>query len=192
MFSKKCILSSLCIFVTLFLIFSSGIFATEVLDNSKMARRYLDADLVLIGNVLSCSTQIIEEKDQPGSNGWVQHSTKLMNTYRVKVDSILKGDFPDSVIVIQNESFKTYARMTIFYKLDEKSDSMFMEQHFETNDIGWNSISGLGKFILLLKKKNGLYTSILCHSPDEYSLNLYRQVKEKGEDYFKPTEPQRK
>lgn len=193
MFSKKCVLSSLCIFVTLFLISSSGIFASEVLDNFKMARRYLDADLVLIGNVLSCSTQIIEEEDQPGSNGWVQHSTKLMNTYRVKVDSILKGDFPDSVIVIQNESFKTYASRTTFNKLDEKGDSMFLEeQTLQTNDEGWDRIPGLGKFILLLKKKDGLYTSILCHSPDEYSLNLYRQVKEKGEDYFKPPEPQRK
>jgi hypothetical protein len=116
-----------------------------------------------------------------------------MNTYRVKVDSILKGDFPDSVIVIQNESFKTYASRTTFYKLDEKGDSMFMvEKPSETNDIGWNSIPGLGKFILLLKKKDGLDTSILCHSPDEYSLNLYRQVKEKGEDYFKPPGPQRK
>jgi len=186
-------LGKISVFSALLLMFCSGALATEVLDNFKMARGYLDADLVIIGDVLSCSTEVAEEKDVPGSDGWVQHFTKLVSTYAVRVDSVLKGSLSDTMIIIQNESGKSYALRTTFFKLDEKGDSMFMvEQPSETNDIGWNSIPGLGKFILVLKKKDGLDTSILCHSPDEYSLNLYRQVKEKGEDYFKPPGPQRK
>jgi len=186
-------LGKISVFSALLLMFCSGALATEVLDNFKMARSYLDADLVIIGDVLSCSTEVAEEKDVLGSDGWVQHFTKLVSTYAVRVDSVLKGSLRDTLIIIQNESGKSYALRTTFFKLDEKGDSLFLgETTAPMNDVGWNSIPELAKYVLLLKKKDGKYTSILCHSPDEYSLDLYRQVKEQGEDYFKPPEPQRK
>jgi len=191
MLSKRFILSSICILTGLFLIFSSGIFASELVDP---AAKYKNADLIILGSVFSCTTIVTEQNDTPGADGWINHMTKLMNICTVKVDSLIKGSLTDSIIKINNESSQTYYWAKIFVGLDEKGDSSFMGQAvaMQPNDEGAGKIPGAGKFILALVEKEATYTSILCCPYDQNVLGIFKQVKEKGENYFKLPKPSEK
>ncbi|MDP3024197.1 MAG: hypothetical protein Q8O10_01535 [candidate division Zixibacteria bacterium] len=162
-------------------------FGTKPVDPYEDARRYLDAGLVIVGQVLSCTTTVTEEREIPGDSGWVNHQDKLMKTYTIRVDSVLKGSIPDSTIIIQSESFNTW-RSRLF-NIGEKGDSLFLGQDFLSIDESDAVVPESGKFILLLKEVDGIYTSILCRAYDKFNLDFLKEVKEKGEDYFKPPKP---
>jgi len=181
----------ICTFVSLFLIFCSGLFASECITNLDEARRYLDADLVIVGDVIGCSTKVVEEKDTPGDSGWVYHWTKFINLHFVRVDSVIKGCFTDSVIIITSYSFRDYALKRIFEGITEKGDSMFsyMGEEALPDDGSWSDIPDSGKFIILLKEKDCIYISTLCDAYSKAAIDFYREVDEKGEDYFKRYEP---
>jgi len=175
-----------CTFANLFLMLCSCAFATEALDNLKQARRYLDADLVIVGEILACSTKTIEEKDLPGNNGWFHHYTKFVNTHLVRVDSVMKGAFADSIIIIKRESSKGYDWKSEFVSITEKGDSLFnMEMRPGVGGEGWDSIPDSGKCIILLVEKDSIYTPTLCSGYNKSSIDFYREVEEKGEEYFK-------
>ncbi len=167
-------------FSILLLILHFDVFASQPVD---LYENYLDADLVIVGNVLSCSTKIIEEKELPETGSWIWHCTKFMNIHMVRVDSVIKGSFSDTTLIIQNESFKTY------YWREEKGDSLSsMKIRPGIGDESVSNIPGLGKFIIILKKKDGIYTSTLCMAYDKSILDFYKKIQEKGKGHFKKFE----
>ena len=171
----------------LILMYSSCVFAAEVLTNE--ARRYLDADLVIVGEILACSTQIVEEKDLPGNNGWFHHYTRFVNTHLVRVDSVMKGAFADSTIIIKRESSKGYDWKSEFVRITEKGDSLFkMEMRPGVGGEGWTSIPDSGKCIILLVVKDSVYTPTLCRDYDKSTIDFYKEIEEKGAEYFKKFE----
>ena len=180
----------ICVFAFLFLISCYKLFAAKLVNPHEDARSYLDADLVIAGRVLSCTTKVIERREIPADSGWIQHYDKFQKIHIIKVDSLVKGSFVDSTIVIQTESSQEW-RSRLF-KIDEKGDSLFIGEAFVRDEEGDAVIPESGKFIILLKKKEGIYISTLCRVYNKFNLDFFREVEEKGEDYFKPPEPQRK
>lgn len=175
-----------CNFVALFLMLCSCAFATEALDNLKQARLYLDADLVIVGKILACSTKIIEEKDVPASGGWFHHYTRFLDTHLVKVDSVIKGVFADSTIIIKREFSEGYDWKSEIVSIAERGDSLIkMSMTPQIGGRGWAGIPDSGKYIILLVEKDSIYTPTLCTGYDKLSLDFYREVEEKGEEYFK-------
>lgn len=173
-----------CTFTNLFLMLCSCAFATEVLDNE--ASRYFDADLVIVGEILACSTKTIEEKDSPGNNGWFHHYTKFMNTHLVRVDSVMKGAFADSTIIIKSESSKGYDWKSELVSITEKGDSLFnREMSLRFGGESWANIPDSGKYIILLVVKDSVYTPILCRDYDKSTIDFYREIEGKGEEYLK-------
>jgi len=177
--------SKIHLFVILSLVLASvqG-FAVEIVCPGEKARRYLDADLVIIGDVVSCTTKTIQEKDSLGDSGWVYHHTTLMDIYGVKVDSVLKGSFTDSVIVVQSKPFGGDFRKSKFLEVDEKGDSLFvtwLTQGFGGG--GADRIHKPGRYIILLQGQDTIYTSTLCRQYSKFTVDL--EIEEKGKEYFK-------
>lgn len=178
----------ICTFASLFLIiFYSGLFASECFPfPDEIARRYLDADLVIVGDVIGCSTKVVEEKDTLGDDGGVYHSKKFLIYHTVRVDSVIKGCYADSTILIQNKYPKGYSWRSISFN---DSSGLVEMSTAGISDVSVSDIPDAGKFIILIKKEDRMHISTLCDAYSKANIDFYREVEEKGEDYFKRYEP---
>jgi len=177
----------------LLLISSCTLYAAKVVNLFEYARSYLDADLVIVGQPLSCTTIVVEEKNIPGNNGWTIYYKKLLNIHQIRIDSLMKGSYDDSTIVIQSESYYRHDWKSTgpTGTVNEKGDSLYEMVIMKPNGSDYISdavIPSSGKFIILLSEKEGIYTSILCRVYDKYHLDFFRIVQQKGESYFKNPE----
>ncbi len=117
-------LKTICGVFLLFWIFNSSAFSAEAITVESYANRYFAADLIIFGEILSCTTSVIKTEKTPGDSGWTLHFNTFLNSCLVRVDSVLKGHYSDSTIVIFSEDTQHY--QSRFDRLDEKGDSMFV------------------------------------------------------------------
>lgn len=145
---------------------------------------------MIFGEVLGCTTNVVERKDVPGDSGWVNHYTTLASTCTVRVDSALKGALAESVIVIQKESSRAWKSR--FEAIDENGDSLYMGQMAEEPGPGEaNEIPSSGRWILFLIEKDSTYTFLWRAKYDRMNLDLYRKFAEEGRRYFSEIRPLR-
>ncbi|MGB2804144.1 MAG: hypothetical protein WBD64_04510 [Candidatus Zixiibacteriota bacterium] len=188
--AKMRALVAICGFVTFVLLFCSAVHASENITPASHARRYFKADVVIFGEVLGCTTNVVERKDVPGDSGWVNHYTTLASTCTVRVDSALKGALAESVIVIQKESSRAWKSR--FEAIDENGDSLYMGQMAEEPGPGEaNEIPSSGRWILFLIEKDSTYTFLWRAKYDRMNLDLYRKFAEEGRRYFSEIRPLR-
>jgi len=165
--------------VTSFMLASSQVLGSRGLmwPSDEMARMYLDADLVIVGSVISSRTETLRSWDSLGTDGWTYHHKTMIDVYQIAVDSVLKGDHIDSLIVIHTTQYGGGIDRSKFDKFDEAGRPMYVgEITCDEKD----SISRRGEQIILLDKQDSVYTLILAINPDESLLAFYREVQEKG------------
>lgn len=179
-------LGAICGFTALFLALFAAVFATERMTPGSHARRYFKADLVIFGETLSCTTNVVERKDVPGDSGWVNHYTTLASTCTVRVDSVLKGALAESVIVIRKESSQAW--MSRFEAIDVNGESLYVGQSTlepappgpgEADEIPFS-----GRWILFLMEKDSTYTFLWRAKYNRKNLDFYKKFAEEGEDIF--------
>jgi hypothetical protein len=153
-----------------------------------LARKYLDADLAIIAEVISFLPRNIDESDSLGADGWTYHRIRKVVLCDAIVDSVLKGDYGDSIITFQSVPYTERSRS----RLVRPSDSLYV---MEITDNVWDHIPGrifrLGRYILLFRIEDGVHECIYDSSCKQSIFDLFREVEEKGEDYFNDDERQR-
>lgn len=104
----------------LMLVSSHG-FAAEYIDLDEEAQRFRDADLVIVGNVLSRATNILsDEMSPPGLDGWMYRHRTVVDIYRIEIDAMLKGHLSDPVIVVQSEPYSPETERHRFDRIEGK------------------------------------------------------------------------
>jgi hypothetical protein len=173
-------LASIYGFVTFALLFCSAVRATENITPESHARRYFKADLVIFGEVLGCTTRVVEKKNVPGDSGWVNHHTTFMNECGVRVDSVLKGLFRDSTLVVQRKS--SQQSRSRFDRITEGGDSLYLGEMTELGYAFDVKIPPSGSWILFLTKKDSTYDFMWHADHNKTNLDLYKKFEEEGED----------
>ena len=172
--------------VTGFLVSCSLAQATECITPESHARRYHQADVVIFGQVISCTTNVVERKDVPGDSGWVNHYTTHASTCTVRVDSVLKGALAESVMVIQKEWSRAW--MSRSEPIDENGESPCVGQiamaAVSPGPGEANEIPSSGRWILFLMEDDSTYTFLWRADYNRMNLDLYGKLAEEGEDIF--------
>lgn len=174
-------IKKLLIIIIALLLFSSST-AIEIVVGTNIAQIYRDAGLVIIGDVISISTRTISERDSLESDGWIHIYRTLVDTYYVRVDSVLKGSYGDSLIIIESKNYPDYPRRRKFTEINEKEDSLFVTEcthgfGYEYERVG--KITKLGKGIILLKNEDDSYISMLYCNFSEDILDFFREAENK-------------
>jgi hypothetical protein len=169
--------------VVLTLLLCSTALAAECITPYSHAKRYFGADLVVFGEVLSCTTRVVSEEYVPGDSGWVYQHTVSIAEARMRVDSLLRGSGPDSIIVIQKRS--TQAWRSRFDKVTETGDSLYFGEMAVLPGPGEASeVPSSGSWILFLTEKDGGFEFMWRADYNKCNLDLYRIFEEEGEKVF--------
>ena len=173
------------IFIVLLIVIQAQLFkAAEIISPHEIANRYLNADLVIMGKVISIKTEIIKEKETILKDGWINVEKTLIDIYTVMIDSVLKGTNIDSMIVIQSNPFPDNEHKGKFEKMNESGDSLFSVA-LQVSD-GYRGRADLinkeGKYIILIKFENKMNISTLSMEVTKSNLKFLKKIKDKGLD----------
>lgn len=158
---------------------------------SVHAEKYLDADLAIAGDALSYTTKVIRKDSshirESDTVGTIHYDyATFVDVYKMKVDSVLKGVFPDSIIVIQSEPYKHYFESK-FVGRDTDGEPMFVDKFNMV--IAEDIINGIWKnqtkCIALLQKKDATHIPLLFRRCDKYILDFYKKLDAEGLNYLK-------
>jgi len=154
----------------------------EIITHQEIAKRYLNADLVIIGEVISIKTETIHENKTIKKNGWTHIDRTIIDFYTVKIDSIIKGANKNSKIMIQSKPFSDNEYKEKFETINAIGDSLFTAVlgKFYGYRGGTDIINKIGNFIILIEVENNKNISTLSMKITEDNLNLLQKVKEKG------------
>ncbi len=143
----------------------SMVLATQPIEIHSMVQTYRHADLGIIGDAVFCTTRVIQRRDSVSTGGWVRHYTTSTEICTVRVDTVFKGCYLDSVIVIQSKSrVQAESRETRFPKVDEKGDSIFEALEFvEYGGEETGRIHRGNKYIMLIREDDASYICTYAH-----------------------------
>lgn len=160
-----------------------GVSAAELITPESHARRYFKANLVIYGEVLSCTSKVLEEKDVAGDSGWTNHHKTSMTASAVRVDSVLKGSLANPTIVVQSQSSQAWRSR--FAGIDESGDSMYVaEMAVESGDLYADRMLCSGSWIMFLTEEAGIYSLVWRTFYEKIALDLYEVFEDIGEDIF--------
>lgn len=145
----------------------------------NVAQMYQDANLVIAGDVISICTNKVSERDTLESDGWIHVYRTLVDTYFVRVDSVLKGSYSDTLITIESKNYPDHPHRKRFAEINEKGDSLFVAECSPRECEIVGMITKLGKGIILLKKEDDRYISILYCGFNELILDFFKRLKNK-------------
>ncbi len=145
---------------------------TEAWDPAREAQRYLEADLVIAGSLLWDTTTIVGEEWTPGPDGSKYCRVKRIHIYRMGVDTVLKGDFSDSVIVFQRPGW-TEGRHWV--EVSETGDSSHVVEVVMPNG-GGQGIRRTGKWIVLIEAEDTANVLTVSRPYEKRYLDIYRQL----------------
>ncbi len=162
--------------------------AGEIVSPLDAAQRYLNADLVLVGKVISIEVKIIKDSVTHNEDGWQYYHRELVDIYNVKIDSILKGSYSDSLIMIQSQPYSGHEEKSKFANIDSSGDSIFISEVMYNPGYrgGSDLISTPGIYIILLNKVEDRYISILANNFVKNNLMFFRKVQNEGAEFLKP------
>ncbi len=156
----------------------------ECITEESHANRYFKADLIIYGEVLSCTTGVIKDENTPGDSGWINRRITSRTSCFVRVDSVLKGYCPDSIIVIFYEN--TQNSRNRFWGLDDRGESLYVGEIAAIGADDKINIPSFGnKWIIFLVDKDGAFYFLWYSEYNGGNLSLYRRFEDKGEDYFR-------
>jgi hypothetical protein len=187
---KKLISVSLLIFV-----FSLLGQAARIITGFDIARWYLNADLVLICDVKETDTFTISRYDSLFADGFNVRYDIVREKYKLSIDSIVKGGALISGkmdTIFTPDFYDNYSRTRTtgkeFTGFDSKGDSIFLVHiEFFGNDYydeSYFRIKSQEKHLVILRKTEIGYVIDYETECDSWILDLIKEVKAKGEDYF--------
>ena len=183
---KKTIIVLIFIFV-----FFLGGHSARIITGFDLARWYLDADLVLICHVKKIDTCTIKKHDSLVDNGFHLRYDVLREKYHISIDSIIKAtqfiDEQMDTILTPDFSSSFVQEKKDFTGFDSKGDSIFLwqlEMSEDYNDDGYFRLKSKGKYLVILQKSENGYVINYQSACDSITLNLIKDIKLKGEDYF--------
>ena len=183
---KKTIIVLIFIFV-----FFLGGHSARIITGFDIARWYLDADLVLICHVKKIDTCTIKKHDSLVDNGFHLRYDVLREKYHISIDSIIKAtqfiDEQMDTILTPDFSSSFVQEKKDFTGFDSKGDSIFLwqlEMSEDYNDDGYFRLKSKGKYLVILQKSENGYVINYQSACDSITLNLIKDIKLKGEDYF--------
>ena len=168
--------------------FINSLIADEIVTPIETAQRYLNADLVIIGTVLSIDTHIVNEIVTIESESLKTKNRSLIDFYYTKIDSVIKGHYEDSIIIIQSNSYSDNIEKIKFKNVNSNGDSTFEAEI----SLSYGSKGGVdlikqeGKYIILVKTNNGIFASILCYSFSNEMLQFFNRVSKEGIKFLLP------
>jgi len=185
-FMKKTII----LLIFLFVFFLGG-HSVRIITGFDIARWYLDADLVLICHVKKIDTYTVSKHDSLVDDGFHLRYSTLREQYHISIDSIIKAsqfiDEKMDTILTPNFSTSFVREKKEFTGFDSKGDSIFLcqlDMSEDYNDDGYFRLKSLGKYLVILQKTEIGYVINYQSECDSITLNLIRDVRLKGEDYF--------
>lgn len=165
--------------------------SVRIITSFDIARWYLDSDLVLICNIKQTNTVTISKHDSLGTDGFRVLYDILREKYQLSIDSIIKGgEFINGTMdTIFTPVFSTTPMRikTEFTGLDSKGDSVFIayiEINETCSDDSYFRIKSQEKHLVILRKTEIGYVIDYETECNDITLNLIKEVKLKGEDYF--------
>ncbi|NIN01641.1 MAG: hypothetical protein GTO24_27150 [candidate division Zixibacteria bacterium] len=176
-------LHKVCAVVFFHLMSCLGVSAAELITPESHARRYFKANLVIYGEVLSCTSKVLEERDVAGDSGWTNHHRTSMTASTVRVDSVLKGSLANPTIVVQSQLSQVWRSR--FAGIDESGDSMYVgEMAVESGDLYADRMPCSESWIMFLTEKDGIYSLLWRTFYEKIALDLYEVFEDIGEDVF--------
>lgn len=139
---------------------SSRAGTSQVIKPYSPARKYHQSDLMMIGNVISRVTRVLEVKDSLSAGECVcQYTSSIsMDILTARVDTVLKGYYEDSIIVILSQPVaKVYTCEMELLNVEERNDSILETQVTPETTRERDRVSRRGKYILLIQKQGGCY-----------------------------------
>jgi hypothetical protein len=163
----------------------------EIVGPGAIAQRYMNADLVIIGNVISRKTETIKESRRTHEDGWTRIDKTLVDVYTVQVDSVLKGESQNPVLTIQSNPFSGGDIRIEFDKVNEDGDSIFIQSWGigPGYRAGADLIHNTGIHIILIRFDDDKNISTLSLSYSKKLLDFLKRVDEKGMDAVIPRIP---
>ena len=178
--------------IILIFIFPPQGFSVRCITGLDIARWYLDSDLVLICSVNKIETIIISEHDSLVEDGYHLKYKTIREKYTTSTDSIIKGEkrIDNKMDSIFTPAFSTSAirEKKEFDGFDTKGDSTFLN-HLQIsdnfNDYSYFRIPSLfAKYLMILRKTKIGYEIEYVNNCETWLLDLIKEVKSKGENYF--------
>jgi hypothetical protein len=179
--------------VILIFAFSFSGKCVRIITDSDIARWYLDADLVLICNVVHTDTTTVSKVDSLVADNYHLTYDIIREKYQLSIDSIIKGEqFIDGTMdTIFTPDFSTTAirKKEVFVGFDANGDSiiqywMGISICCGCGDDNYFRIKSQEKHLVILKKTEIGYVIDYDTECDSSILELIQDVKLRGEDYF--------
>lgn len=161
--------------------------AARDISSFDIARWYLDADLVLVCNVLHTDTVIIQKHDSIDADGYHILYDVIREKYLISVDSVIKGAqlFNANMDSIFTPDFST---PMIRQKAVLNSEGDTLHQIISYDDFchgdSYFRIKSPEKQLVILRKTDIGYVIDYKSYCDSLTMELIQDVKAKGEDYF--------
>ena len=175
------------------LVFCAISFAKEIITPKEAAERYLNSELVIIGNVFKIAKQ--ELKDSVSLINLAESYSfnpdiYSVDIYYVKLDSILKGSYKDSVITIFSKPYidvhsesNDRNKNTETFSTYREAVSAYVKNFNRSFRGGAGEIYKIGKYIILINKKENYYISSLAIIYADEKLLFFKEVA-KGDSLF--------
>ena len=151
----------------------------SVISPENIIRSYSEADVVFVGDVISCSTELVQDKRWQLDGAWIYHHQTLRDSYTVKVVTMVKGMCRDSVIVVESQRYGgvTEKWRNRFLRLDDRVDSMFVcDRSLIDGGDHPRYLKVLNRYILLVKNRDSSYVLINAHEFDDFLFEFYRKL----------------
>ena len=179
--------------VILFFVFILSCQAVRIINGFEIAGWYLNADLVLICNVKQIDTLTISRHDSLSADGFHIRYNLIREKYQISIDSIIKGgeyinDKMDTIFTpVFCSNYSNMREKKEFTGFDSKGDSVFLYTAEFSTDYNYDSyfrLKSQGKFLVILRKTEIGYVIDYQSECNSWILDMIKEVKEKGEDYF--------
>lgn len=179
------ILISLCLIFLSSLTLAVDITKVYTVEEWEKLRKqeYLNADLVIVGQALSCTTRLIETHDRVWEDSWVSHYTTYIDDYQIKIFFTLKGTISDSILNAQSDSYTQSTTSPPILEIDEKHDTMVhtsgIMQYPLDGQPQPNRITIHDTWIILLQKKDTSYVLTYFTGNTKDELDFYQSFAKK-------------
>jgi hypothetical protein len=142
-------------------------------------QEYLNADLVVVGQAMSCTTRTIKTHDMTPGDGNVYHYTTYTDNYRIKALYTLKDNFLDSILNVQSDTYTQCYITSTTLIIDEKGDSSFMgKAYIPYGEAQPKRIPKQGMSIMLLEKKDTTYVLTYFTNYTKKELDFYQSIEQ--------------
>lgn len=147
----------------------------EIISPSEIANIYIHSDLVVIGQVLSVQSNTIDQNEYLSPDSIRHITTTIKDLYVVKLDSIIKGSFSDSIVTFHSLRYSEHTEKTQFNPIDSQGDSVFRGEAFLISGES-SPISIDKKYIICLSSIDDQFVSKLTTEYNTDTLHFFERI----------------